>query len=658
MSDQALTTRQLTDQAAAIAALAKDRGAFDAAVDTYIRADADGFRYVLGQQKLLERCELICEWIRAKWCVITCLRLCGPPRVDVKEPANIRILAGAIQKIVSDEALLSKVIDGIEDQDADCFAEVIKRLQLEEYCHYICSWFCAVLSERICRVVCAPQRIELPSAIESVRAAAAVIGKLASDGKRLEEAAQMARILDCDGLRKIIEGGQYGGCHIVCEWFCAWRCVFVCLWFCRFFELPKEGPVEDEIYAFAQAVGKLGTQTESLNTLAEAVRTANAEAFAAEVKRLGYEPFCAQLCRWICSWICVEYCVCVCPPTSTAIFTKIGGYYYDFDVNSALGGNGLTNDNRAFFNTMRLNGGYALVNGAPQLQYRFETVQTDAAGNPVGSWSPVLLSGIADTNIGTFVLPGPPFFQEVWVVSPSAPGSHHVPSPTVAVINPDPDGWITVPLMFPFPGVEFIPGSDLINFISQTLQAWLPADETGVMAGSSANLPLVSDNYYGIRMRLRNVGDLSDGSDAGTCVHCAIDDTLYNNVAHHTYWDGYTGAGELAVCSIGITELIPAGCAEITNSLTVVFTAAHPNLDANGVSIILVGPGGPYSFTLSPAAPGTPGNWFGSALPNGWTLSSLPDCAYYLQLSANVLLTTGDDVPSPIYDLFAFCKHA
>ncbi len=71
-----------------------------------------------------------------------------------------------------------------------------------------------------------------------------------------------------------------------------------------------------------------------------------------------------------------------------------------------------------------------------------------------------------------------------------------------------------------------------------------------------------------------------------------------------------------------------------------------------------MGPGGPYAFTLNPAAPGTPGDWFGNGVPNGWTLADLPDCAYYVQLSVNVLLTTGDAVPSPIYDLFAFCKHA
>jgi len=647
-----ITTQQLASEAAAIAALATNHGAFDAALDAYLRADSDGFQYVLGQQKLLDRCELICHWIRTKWCVVRCMKLCGPPRAELLATTSNRRFAEVIAKIAGDEAILRRVIEGVEQEDADDFAAVMQQLQFEDICHYVCSWFCTVLSERVCRIVCLPPGpVKVPTQVETVRAAADVIARLAANGSALEAATEAARALDCDGLRKIITSAQIGnGCHIVCEWYCTWRCVFACLTLCRAIPLPKPIDVREEVYAFAQAIGTLGPQAASLDTLADAVRTLNAEQFAAEVKRLGYEHYCIQLCKWICSWVCEEFCICVCPPTSTAIFTKIGGYYYAFQVASALGGNGLTNDNRAFFDTMRLNGGYVLVDGAPQMQYRFETVSTDASGNTTGSWTPVLSTQIAATNIGTIVLPSPPFFLEVWV--------NGTAGPDVLNISPDSSGWITVPLLYPPTGGEFVPGSDLVNLVSQTLQAWPGDDETGVKAGASASTPLAQDQYYGIRMRLRNVGDTTDGSDAGTCVHVAIDDTLYNNVSHHQYWDGYLGANELAVCSVGIQELVSAGCSQITDSLTVLFTAAHPNLDPNGVSISLIGPRGPYAFKLNPAAPGTPGNWFGTAVPKGWALADLMDCAYYVDLSVNVLLTTGDADPNPLNDLFAFCKHS
>ena len=634
--------QQLTDQAAAIGALAANQGAFDAALDAFLEADAEGFRYVLGQENLIDRCELICEWFRIKWCVVTCLLLCGPPPEEAAGPADVGRIADAVARIAADQSLLDQVVEGVGRQDADDFRAVVDQLEIGDVCHYVCSWICAVLFERVCQIVCSPVEIEVATPAETVQAAAGTIARLAEDKASLERAGAAALTLDCKGLREVIsDTALQDGCHIVCEWFCSYRCTWVCLELCRVAPVLEIADARAEVYAFAQAVGRLTSEAAPLANLVGAVQSANTEAFAGLTKELGLEPYCVQLCRWVCSVVCEEFCICVCPPVSTAIFTKIGGYYYKFDVASALGGTGLTNDNRAFFNTMRLNGGIALVDGAPQVEYRFETIATDAAGNPTGTWTPVLPTQIAATNIGTLVGPVPPFFIEVWV--------NGTPGPHVQVITPSADGWIQVPTMFPMAGWQFVPGSDLINLVSQTLQAWPADDESGVMAGSSANTPLANDVYYGMRMRLRNVGDLTDGSDAGTCTHVAIDDTLYDNVAHHTYWDGYVGTNELSVFSVGIAELISAGCAELSDSLTVEFTAAHPNLDtsASGVSVSLTGPGGPYAFTLSPAAPESTGDWYGTAVPDGWTLASLTPCAYIVTLSVNVLLTTGDDVPSP-----------
>jgi len=66
------------------------------------------------------------------------------------------------------------------------------------------------------------------------------------------------------------------------------------------------------------------------------------------------------------------------------------------------------------------------------------------------------------------------------------------------------------------------------------------------------------------------------------------------------------------------------------------------------------GPGGPYSFT--PGAGGTADNRFGTAT-NGFDIVDLQDCAYIVKLSVNVLLTTGDSNPPPIWDEVAFCKN-
>ena len=94
-------------------------------------------------------------------------------------------------------------------------------------------------------------------------------------------------------------------------------------------------------------------------------------------------------------------------------------------------------------------------------------------------------------------------------------------------------------------------------------------------------------------------------------------------------------------------------CADISQSLTVLFTASHPNLGP--VSIRLDGPGGPYSFTLPTPLPET-GDWYGIAV-NDFVLSNLIPCAYLVTLSVLPLLTTGDlAFGPPIIDQIAFCK--
>lgn len=138
---------------------------------------------------------------------------------------------------------------------------------------------------------------------------------------------------------------------------------------------------------------------------------------------------------------------------------------------------------------------------------------------------------------------------------------------------------------------------------------------------------------------------------AGECARVAIDDRLYNNENHHPYWGGGILSGELGVYLLEIQELKLAPCSELTNSLTVTFTAGHPNLGA--VSVTMTGPGGPYAFTLPAAGAG---QRFGTATPNGWTMGSLGPCTYIVTLAVQILLTTGDGVPSDRYDQIAFCK--
>ena len=339
------------------------------------------------------------------------------------------------------------------------------------------------------------------------------------------------------------------------------------------------------------------------------------------------------------------FCHCVCPPLTEAFFTHIGGLAYADPtvVASQANGNGLTvADNRAFFNTLRLNGDLSVVDGAPLVEYRFEIAPTSPHGGdaalpdpplpalptpvPAAAWVPVTAAQIAPTQIGSFVrsIPVPPFFEEIAVIVNNPGGS--VPGVN-GIFNITPSGgadpgWIQVPPFTPTPpmvplgttGWRFTMGAGLPAFINLDTPKAMPSsvvtiNEAGVVAGASGNAPLETDVFFGIRMRLRNVGTTGDGTDAGTCDHIAINNSSYNNISHHPYWPGGLWSPapatdfEIGLCSIGIAELLANPCSDLTSSLTVDFSAAHSNLGE--VTVTMQGPAGPTlsTSTWRPARP-------------------------------------------------------
>src|SRR5450631_3630880 len=83
---------RLAAEADAIGRLAHDSGGFAAVVAAFEANDPNAFRWVLERLEMLPRCELICEWIRVKLCVLRCIEVCGPPPEKPEIP-NLRQLA-------------------------------------------------------------------------------------------------------------------------------------------------------------------------------------------------------------------------------------------------------------------------------------------------------------------------------------------------------------------------------------------------------------------------------------------------------------------------------------------------------------------------------------------------------------------------------------
>jgi hypothetical protein len=730
--EEAIMDSELVEQflegARALVPFAGDEDRFRGLFDAFLSFDRDSFRRLLAEAQLLERCEVVCEWVSSKECVLLCLELCGPPP---EELPSLSEFAAVAVRVSADEELVERLADAVSDRDPQAFRALVDELEVGPFCHLLCHWACRVRCELTCHVLCSPEPVGsgLGDLAKALTTAGQAISRLLDNETAFVEAAAAVESEDCERLRAAISsvGLLNGQCELICSWICAWRCLWVCLQLCPAPPSGAAAPGLNEAFEFAQAAARLAdapANVERLIAAAEALPPTPIP-WRELLDELGLTSYCIQICHWICELMCHRFCVCVCPPSSIAIFTKIGNLFYDFDVASGLGENGLTiADNRAFYSSLQLNGGFALVPSAPQIQYRFEWAPTDVNGNPTGAWTAVPGDKILPTNIGQFITTTAPFFMEVWVNGPTSPTSFNIP--------PAVDGWVTVPPTFPpFPlpipssAVEFVPSAALavIDTTDPTLlQPWPATDETGVVAGGAANvapapgsdlgttstllgpgtvaavpvsplaaavpggigisvggvtfqvgaagaasgatsIPVVSqvltgsiaigqtvmalNVYFGIRMRVRTLGDLSDGSDAGTCTHIAINNTLYNNVKHAYS----TTSGDYAVYEIGVQELVTDICGDITlDTIHVLFTAAHPNLGDVGITIT----GNGVSGLAVPLPPPVPVNWYDSV---AYSVASLPNCAYILTLSVNLLLTDGvNPFPGPLQDQIAFCK--
>jgi hypothetical protein len=356
---------------------------------------------------------------------------------------------------------------------------------------------------------------------------------------------------------------------------------------------------------------------------------------------------------------CVDLCLQKQPPTNEPlpVFDALGGYLYASAIHSAVPGSGLTlGDNRAFYSVVRLNGVLPKkLNGQP-MEYRFEFRVTDASGNPTGAWTPIGAGQFVNTSLGKLeryapAFPGDPNpIKTAYVYAdPVNPGGGPL---NAAIVG----GWIRVPQFSNVFGPEgfFDPNGNMLNIVTSALVASSGIDVTGVRAGDSSTLlgaPFAQNKHIALRMRVREVGNPGSEVDAGMCFHVAIENTRYNGVAKGGSWAPSKLPDQLAVVSVDALQLRTNGCAGVTTGLDVVLTATHPNL--GDVSLVMTGPGGPYGFTL-PAA--TANERVGTASANGWSIATLPDCAYIITLGAQVLLTTGDSYPDTVWDQIGFCK--
>jgi len=653
---------QLAAQADAAGLLAQDAGGFAAAVAAFQSRDPDAFRWVLDRLNLLSNCELICEWIRIKNCVLLCLELCGPPAETAPAP-DLRQLAQSVVRLATDDRLLRRVVDAVSCGNADEYRAAIAELELGPWCQPICRWVCSIIYRRVCEIVCSPERVPVSDAVSEIRAAGRTIERLIADENAFDNIARAAAALDCELAQSAIEqAGFVAECEIICLLICVWRCALVCR------ELCVEPPpivsgidAVEEARKFALAARPLARQPRALADLVAAVLNRDTERYRAIIARFGLGPYCEQVCAWVCGVTCAEFCICVCRnPALQPWFTTVGYFdiYSDIDPVSGKTNKGLPfaslgshgGPNFAFFGCLQL-GGFCpstspVFSGVP-MKYRFlydtgsgplpitgGLVCAVEAGTRLLNW-PQNVGGIAG---GTLV----PTFQAVWIASvaqpdpiPPAPGAPWV-APSAHYIVPDPDGWVPVDpnaigggfqTLMGFDTTQAVPGGDPLPGV--------PAG-TAVPAAAQRTGTDLSITFQATRTTTLPPGTVPDFSNALNKIHI-------NN------WN--------EVNELNFLEFATSCCTPIDTTLSVQFTVDHEEMDSGAWSLGITScsPSAPGDITPHVSGPGvtvTPRGGSGTIVENTstWTL-----CSYTVTLATRPGLTTGLVDRSTIFNSLTFC---
>lgn len=555
-------------------------------------------------------------------------------------PAEIVELSKLLQPLRDNADLLKRLLDAMDRGDTQSLATIARDLKIQRFCFFVFLWICMLRCRKFCVTVCTGTRLEPEEdPLGEIRDWLDGLAAVARDEATLTKAFDAVRKQDVKGFRAVLQGVRVLRlCIILCRFFCYWNCFRLCFIVCR--EFPRVDIEIPQLREFALALTRLGRDEGALKRLNEAFVREDPGAWGTVIEELKLSRFCYYVCQWICYTRCELYCWIFCPPGCLTTFRYIGGYNILTGINAATG---LTTDSRAFYESIRLNGILCKQHGGGPAEYRFEYMEL-----PGGSWTAVPTDWIVRTVIGQWqsTVPAPPDDVKPYAVKGTAPND------MVAALTAD--GWVQVPQESNVndAGGNFAPNGNLLILDTTKMASW-PNIAITAHAGQSTTPPAEGeDKFFGLRLQVRRVGMPATEVTAGICANLAIYNTHYDDVIHKGSWAPQEVDNQLAVVMVDVEE-IGTGCAKITNALTIKYTAAHPNLGA--VSITMDGPGGPYPAALTDDAAATATDKFGTASV-GVNVANLDKCAYLVKMSATILLTTGETVPTDVLDEVAFCK--
>lgn len=668
-SAQAAASR-LAAQSDAAARLAKDPGAFSAVVAAFEAEDGEAFRWVLDRLELAPYCELICEWLRIKLCVLRCAEVCGPARLDVELP-GLAAFARALAALSRDEAVMRQLVDAVTCGASETYHALLAERELAPFCHLLCRWICSVRYERVCDLVCEPgRRLPTDLAVE-VAAAGRSLEKLVASNA-LERLAEAAIVLRCEEAQSSLNNaGFQGECEIICRLICVWRTTWVCRELCRRPVAVLAGAYAiEEAREFALAAKALAAQPRLAASLVEAVAQNDAKAYGALIGRLGLEAYCLQVCSWVGSLVCSEFCICVCPnPTVQAPeWTNIGYLLVTSDIDptgrTTVARSGAGGVGYAFYDSLQLTGFCAATSsitpGSPMM-YRFLYSVNGGAAQPVVDgkldanpfqvallpnqlWPKQDATGHAETTSAltggaVFVCNSGdvpfPITTSPAVRPPPAPGAAWYP-PAVYVWPDAVTGWVAV---YQNTYAGFFSGFMDLN--SETIQAGQNPDAGFPVADIGAAIPPTAV-LGGVNVAMTFEASRTSNPGSPDYQQTPVLIRLNNNV-------------EVNELDFAQFETGAEGCCTpIDNDVTVLFSADHEEMGS--FSLVMSSCALPTSIPLWPVTPTPAGVTIGArggfgSIDQGITAA----CSYTVTLTTTPLLTTGSINRSSEPNSLTFC---
>lgn len=358
--------------------------------------------------------------------------------------------------------------------------------------------------------------------------------------------------------------------------------------------------------------------------------------------------------------LCVKLCLKDAPTTPLdppAAFYQIGyarKYHPVLNIDPSTGRTTGKADaglnNQAFYSTLDLRGSLSQKLNGQAVEYKFQYAKVNSPSVDVGTipeanWKDVTPADIAKTEIATRLTQFFPVIKhESYVIHGTS-----APTPTGNEVEVQFNGnWIQAP-QYSGSGFNIHFNGSLIKLISNNLASGT-VDKSGLTPGNSA-APLEKNRYFALRMWKRELGNDSTKVTAGFSRPLAIFNTLYDNVPQGGSWLP-TNSKELGIATLDLQELIGGGCNKITNSITVNYTAANPNL--GDVSLQFFGQGASNSF--DPIVFPTPGEEAHGSSSYTGNFGALKKCAYEIRLNASLLLTNGETQHQGIWDRVLFCR--